>query len=282
MEGKICLVTGATSGIGRETARALAAMGARVIVAGRNEAKVRDTAAAIARENGCSVEEAVADLSLMAEVRRLAGDLKERLSRLDVLVNNAGNVFTARRQSIEGLEQTWALNHLSPMLLTLELLPLLEEGAPSRVVNVASDAHRFGKLDFGDLQMEEHFGGLKAYANAKLANVMFTFALARLLEGRGVTVNCLHPGFVATGIGAEMSGAMRFLQNVILQPFRISTAKGAATPVHLASSKHVEGISGRYFEKCRGARPSKASRDVTAQEKLWAASMVMLDEAGSF
>lgn len=276
MEGKVCLVTGATSGIGRETARALAMKGASVIVAGRDARRTHETAEAIARESGREVGTMTADLSLMPEVKRLAREVVARHSRLDVLVNNAGNLFTAQAKTPEGFERTWALNHLSPMLLTLELLPLLKSSAPARIVNVASDTYRFGKLDFADLQGEGRFRGLKAYANAKLANVMFTFALALRLEGTGVTANCLHPGFVSTGIGNEMNATMRFIQNVLLQPFRISPEKGARTSIHLAASKDVEGVSGRYFEKCREARVAAVAGDIALKERLWKESVAQL------
>jgi retinol dehydrogenase 12 len=277
MKGKVCLVTGATSGIGRVTARVLAERGAEVIVVGRSATKTRETAEEIRQLTGRPVSTMLADLSSLEETRRLAAEVRAGFPKLDVLINNAGNLFTSRAITAEGHERTWALNHLSPLLLSLELLPLLKAAAPSRIINVNSDAHAFGTIDLTEKKENARFRGLKAYANAKLANMMATFALARRLEGSGVTVNCLHPGFVSTGIGQEMHGALRFLQNVVLEPFRLSAQKGALTTLHLACADELAGVSGGYFVKCKIARPaSRAAREVEAQERLWRASMEVL------
>jgi len=272
MKGKVCLVTGGTSGIGRVTARVLAERGAEVIVVGRSAARLRETAEEIQTITGRPVSTMLADLSSLEETRRLAEQVRAGFPKLDVLINNAGNLFTSRVVTPEGHERTWALNHLSPLLLTLELLPLLKAAAPSRIINVNSDAHAFGSIDLTEQRDTTRFRGLKAYANAKLANMMATFALARRLEGTGVTVNCLHPGFVSTGIGKEMHWALRFLQNVVLEPFRLSAEKGALTTLHLACAAELAEVTGGYFVKCRQRRPGCAiARDVAAQERAWEA-----------
>ena len=272
MQGKICLVTGATLGIGKDTALGLARKGAHVVIVGRDEAKSRDTAAWIARETGNrQVDYLVADLSSQAEVRRLAAAFDEIYPRLDVLVNNAGAIFTTRELTREGFERTWALNHLAPFLLTRLLLPKLERSAPARIVTVASDAHRPGAIAFDNLQGEKSFSGMRAYAQSKLANILFTFALARRLAGTGVTANCLHPGVVATGFGHNTNGLVKTLVS-LARPFLISPAKGAATSIYLASSPEVAGVSGKYFAKCRAAAPANQANDVAVQEKLWTLS----------
>ena len=277
MNGKICLVTGGSSGIGRVTARVLAERGAEVILVGRDAAKARGAAEEIHSLTGRPVSVMLADLSSLEETRRLAAEVRAGFPKLDVLINNAGNLFTSRAITPEGHERTWVLNHLSPLLLTLELLPLLKAAAPSRIVNVNSDSHAWGSIDLTEMRDVPRFRGLKAYANAKLASMMATFAMARRLDGTGVTVNCLHPGFVSTGIGQEMHGALRFLQNVLLEPLRISPEKGALTTLHLACAKEVAGVSGGYFVKCRQRRPGCGiASDVAAQEQVWEASLGML------
>lgn len=272
MTGKVCLVTGGTSGIGRVTARVLAERGAEVIVVGRDAARARATAEEIFSITGRRVSTMLADLSSLEETRRLAEQVRVGFPKVDVLINNAGNLFTTREVTPEGHERTWVLNHLSPLLLALELLPALKAAAPSRIINVNSDAHAWGSVDLTEMRDAPRFRGLKAYANAKLASMMATFALARRLEGTGVTVNCLHPGFVSTGIGKEMSGAMRFLQNVLLEPLRISPEKGALTTLHLACAPELAGVTGGYFVKCQQRRPGCAiASEVAAQERVWEA-----------
>lgn len=277
LQGKICLLTGATLGIGRATALGLARQGATLVIVGRDATRTRDTADWLRRETGnASIDSLVADLSSQAEVRRLAAAAKERYSRLDVLLNNAGAIFTERRLSVDGFEYTWALNHLAYFTLTLELLDLLKASAPARIVNVASDAHRGGHLDFDDLQAEKGFRSMQVYCQSKLANVAFTYALARRLEGTKVTVNALHPGVVASGFGKN-DGALLKWGFTLLRPFLISPEKGAKTSIYLASSPEVEGISGRYFAKCRERRASAESYDEAVQERLW---QVSLKQAG--
>ena len=269
MLGKTCLVTGATLGIGRETALGLARIGARVVIVGRDYTRTREAAAQIAREAGAGdVDYLVADLSSQSEVRRLAEAFGGKYPKLDVLVNNAGAVFTRRETTADGIERTWALNHLAEFLLTWLLLERLRAGAPARVVNVASAAHTSGRINFDDLQGDKKYSGIGAYAQAKLANIMFTYALARRLEGSGVTANCLHPGVVATGFGHNTPGLMSTLLK-LARPLLITPQKGAATSIYLASSPDVANVSGKYFAKCKPLAASKLSRDTAAQERLW-------------
>ncbi len=281
MQGKICLITGATSGIGKETAFGLARLGARVVIVGRDPDRTRAAADWIRRETGSEhVSFLLADLSSQAEVRRLAREFRDRHSRLDVLVNNAGGIFARRETTVDGFERTWALNHLAYFLLIQELLDLLKASAPARIVNVASTMHRGGVIDFGDLQGDKSYGGIRAYSQSKLANVLFTYALARRLKGTGVTANCLHPGGVATGFGQNTLGALKLLMR-LARPFLISAEEGAATSIYLASSPDVEGASGRYFAKCKPARSSAASHDEALQERLWALSLRQIGQGGA-
>jgi NAD(P)-dependent dehydrogenase (short-subunit alcohol dehydrogenase family) len=269
MQGKICLVTGATLGIGKETALGLARKGAHVVIVGRDEARTRETAAWVAKESGnAQVDFLVADLSSQAEVRRLAAAFDSRYPRLDVLVNNAGAIFMKRELTVDGFERTWALNHLAEFLLTRLLLDKLAASAPARIVNVSSDAHTAGAITFDNLQGERKYGGMRAYAQSKLANILFTFALARRLTGKGVTANCLHPGVVATGFGHNTPGLVNTVLN-LARPFLLTAEKGAATSIYLASSPEVADVSGKYFVKCKPAAPSKQSADVALQERLW-------------
>jgi NAD(P)-dependent dehydrogenase (short-subunit alcohol dehydrogenase family) len=269
---KICLVTGATLGIGKETAVGLARQGWRVVIVGRDEARTRETARLIASESGNSkVDFLVADLSSQAQVRRLAEQFKSKYSRLDVLINNAGAIFTRREASVDGIEKTWALNHLAEFLLTQLLLDRLEASAPARIVNVASSAHTSGKIDFADLQGEKKYSGLKAYSQSKLANIMFTYALARRLNGKGVTANCLHPGVVATGFGHNTPGLVKTLVS-LARPFLTTPQQGAATSIYLATSPDVAGVSGKYFAKSKPTASTPLSADVAAQERLWTIS----------
>ncbi|MGA2793513.1 MAG: SDR family oxidoreductase [Roseiarcus sp.] len=269
MQGKICLVTGATLGIGKETALGLARKGAHVVIVGRDESRTRQTAAWIAKESGnAQVDFLVADLSSQAEVRRLAAAFASIYPRLDVLINNAGAIFTKRELTVDGVERTWALNHLAEFLLTKLLLDKLAASAPARIVNVSSDAHTGGAIAFDNLQGEKKYGGMRAYAQSKLANILFTFALARRLAGKGVTANCLHPGVVATGFGHNTPGLVNTLLS-LARPFLLTPEKGAATSIYLASSPEVANVSGKYFVKCKPAASSKLSTDVALQEKLW-------------
>ncbi len=273
MGGKTVLITGATSGIGEVAARELAAKGAKVVLVGRSAAKCEATAAMIRRATGNpGVEYLVADLSSQAEVRRLAAEIKTRHPRIDVLINNAGAMIAPRRESAEGVEMTWALNHLGYFLLTDLLLDTLKASAPSRVVSVASDAHRMASgIDWDDVEGKKSYSAWHAYSQSKLANVLFTRELARRLEGSGVTANCLHPGLVATNFTAGRGLAFRLLQ-VVSKLFAITPEEGAKTTVYLASSPEVEGASGGYYAKCKPATPTAAARDDEAARRLWALS----------
>lgn len=272
LRGKVCVVTGATSGIGRETALGLARLGATVAIVARDEAR---GAEAIERLRGVATDGGallfLADLASLAQVRRVAGEIATRLARVDVLVHDAGAVNMTRKRTVDGLETTFAVNHLAPFLLTALLRDRLRASAPSRIVTVASDAHRMARLDFDDLMNAREYSGMRVYAQSKLANVMFTYALARRLEGTGVTANALHPGVVATGFGRNDPGWLR-LGVRIAAPFFRSPERGARTPIWLAASPEVAGVSGRYFADEREVASSAASRDVAAQERLWAES----------
>ena len=294
MSGKTCLVTGATAGIGEVTARALARRGACVVIVGRSQERCAVTAEAIRRETGNpSVEFLVADLSAQGEIRRLARQFLECHRRLDVLVNNAGALFAQRQESVDGIEMTMALNHLAYFLLTSLLLDTLKASAPARIVNVASRAHEDVQgLDFYDLQAqarshsfwgygESKFASLLftlfapmrhpaflQYARSKLANLLFTYELARRLEGTGVTVNALHPGFVASRFMAG-NGALGWFMRRWAGLFAVSAEEGAMTSVYLASSPEVEGVTSKYFAKEKAVASSPASLDETAARRLW-------------
>ena len=269
MAGKVCLVTGATSGIGEETALGLARLGATVVVAGRSAARCAATVDRIGRQTGnSSVEFLLADLSSQKEVHNLAAEFKSRHDRLDVLVNNAGAIVLSRRKSVDGLELTFALNHLSYFVLTDLLLDVLVSSAPARIVNVSSSSHRRTQINFDDLQKQRRYTGFRAYAQSKLANVLFTYELARRLEGTGVTANALHPGLVATNFLTNNGRLGHFLA-FFMRIRGISSAKGARTSIYLASSAEVEGVSGLYFEKEKAVQSAAASYDQAAAARLW-------------
>jgi len=269
MSGKVCLVTGATSGIGRVTARELARMDATVVAVGRNRQKGEETVAEIKRRSANDkVEFLQADLSSQESIRDLARTFTDKYDQLQVLVSNAGGVFSKRETTVDGLEMTFALDHLAYFLLATLLLPVLERSAPARIINVSSGAQGTGKIDFDDLQGAKRYSGWRAYSQAKLANVLFTYELARRLQGTGVTANCLHPGFVATGFAQNNSGALQALIKAG-QVFAISPEKGAETSVFLASSPLVEGVSGKYFANKKDKKSAKQSYDESAARRLW-------------
>ncbi|HJM76453.1 MAG TPA: SDR family oxidoreductase [Dehalococcoidia bacterium] len=275
MEGRVCLVTGASSGIGRETALALARMGATVVMHGRDPGRSAAAADAVreASPRG-DVDLVVADLSSQAGVRHLAAEVLARHDSLHVLVNNAGVIRTRREITVDGLEQTFALNHLAYFLLTELLLDRLRASAPARIVNVSSAAHARARLDFNDLQNERRYG-MGVYGQSKLANVLFTYELARRLEGSEVTANCLHPGVVGTRFGLANTGPMGralWLANRLTRLLALSSAKGARTSIHLATSPEVDGVSGRYFAKSKAIASSEASYDEESARRLWEAS----------
>ncbi|MDG6900934.1 MAG: SDR family oxidoreductase [Nitrososphaerota archaeon] len=270
MSGKVVIVTGANSGIGKAASLELARKGARVVMVCRDRDAGKKAMDEIAAETGnTGVELAVCDLSLMSEVRRLASESAAAHPRLDVLVNNAGSVFQGYRETPDSFERTMALNYFSPFLLTNLLLPLLKAGAPSRVVNVTSVSHFGAKLDLADINGRDHGGrfGLEAYGRSKLALVLFTYELSRKLAGTGVTVNCLHPGAVRTGIWAHSGFFSPLVRFVSL--FMRSPAKGAETVVYLASSPEAEGASGKYYFDMKPRRSSRESYDESLSRGLW-------------
>ena len=277
MDGKVVLITGGTSGIGKAAATALAGMGAEVIVTGRNRQKGEDAVEEIRRESGNDkVSLLLADLAVQAEIRRLAREFEASHDRLDVLVNNAGAFKTHRTETSDGIEMTLAVNHLAPFLLTNLLLDLLKESAPSRIINVSSDAQRLGKIDLDDLQSKRRYRAFPVYGKSKLANIMFTYELAERLHDTGVTANCMHPGSVNTDFGKGERGVSMLLFRAF-KPFMRSPEKGADTLVYLAVSPDVEGITGRYFIDREVTNSSEESYDETLRKKLWEASEELTD-----
>ncbi len=271
--GPIALITGATSGIGFETTLGLARAGGRIVMHGRDAQRLARAAETVRTATGNkAVETLAADFLSQAEIRRAALEFAGAHERLDVLVNNAGAIFPDRRLTVDGFERTWALNHLGYVLLALSLLGPLRAAGEARIVNVASGAHRRATLAFDNLQGERHFAPMDAYSRSKLGNVLFTYALAPRLAGSGITVNCLHPGVVATGFGRGMPGLFG-LGIKLARPFFISAEKGAKTSVFLASSPEVAGVSGAYFSACRAVPSSPLSHDEAARERLWSLSL---------
>jgi NAD(P)-dependent dehydrogenase (short-subunit alcohol dehydrogenase family) len=269
LKGRIVLITGASSGIGEATARRLAGMGARVVMVSRTAHRGEKARERILHAHpGASLDLLVADLSTTTAIRALAGQFKSKYPRLDVLVNNAALVTSRRRTTPEGMEMQFFVNHLAYFLLTGLLLDVLRASAPARIVNVASSAQSSGMIDFGDLQMERHYRGWQAYANTKLMNVAFTYALAKRLEGTGVTANCLHPGVIHTGLMRNFSSVIHLLWMALGRWFK-QPEDGAETPVYLASSPEVENVSGRYFRYCRPMDTVMVSRDPDVQRRLW-------------
>ena len=266
------LVTGATQGIGLETAVELARRGATVVMHGRDKAR-SEAALADARErSGGQLELLLADLGSLADVRRLASDFKARHDRLDVLLNNAGAMHTHRKTTADGFEATFAVNHLAPFLLTNLLLDVLRKSAPSRVVTVASEAHRRGgQLDFSDLMSERDYSIIGAYGRSKLANIHFARELARRLAGTRVTSNCLHPGVIASGFAKNDRGVVAFFAK-LAAPFLLTPEQGARTSVYCASAKELEAVTGKYFNNCKEHRTAREGDDAAVAKKLWEVS----------
>jgi NAD(P)-dependent dehydrogenase (short-subunit alcohol dehydrogenase family) len=266
---RVAIVTGATGGIGKVTARELARQGFRVVLVARSADKAARTASEIAAAApGAKVETVLCDMSSQKQIRAAAEELRRHRDRVQVLVNNAGGIWTQRQVTEDGLERTFAVDHLGYFLLTNLLLPELRRGAPSRVVNVASEASKLGRIDFDDLQGEKRYNGGLAYAQAKLANILFSSELSRRLAGSGVASNSLHPGVVASGFGLNNTGLLRFGMK-IARPFLIDEEKGARTSIYLASSPEVEGVTGQYFVKNRPKTPPRNGRDPEVARRLW-------------
>ncbi len=278
LEGKTVLITGGTSGIGKVAALELAKKGAAIAIVGRNPDKTTQVVQFIKdQSNNPTVDGLIADLSSISEVRNLANAFHHKYHHLHVLINNAGGIFATRQVSIDGYEYTFALNHLAYFTLTNLLLDMLIADAPSRIINVSSNAHLGASLDFNDLQTEHHYGygGYRAYSKSKLANLLFTYELAKRLSANGVTVNAVHPGAVATGFGHNNGGTMKLGMRLFDQ-FALTPEQGADTIIYLASSPDVEGISGKYWNNRKAIASSRQSYDEEAQKYLWVASAQMV------
>jgi NAD(P)-dependent dehydrogenase (short-subunit alcohol dehydrogenase family) len=272
MKGKTIVATGVTSGIGEAAILNLAGLGARIVLIARDKARAEATMRKLgAKTPGLGHRVHLADLSSMAETRKIGATIAASEPRIDVLINNAGALFSDRRVTPEGLELTFALNHMAYFVLTEALRDRLVASAPARIVSTSSDAHKGARLDFDDLQSARGYGGLRVYGRSKLANILFTRELARRLEGTGVTANCFHPGVVATRFGSS-SGGFASLVIPILRPFFLSPEQGADTLVYLASAPEVANTTGEYFVKRRIVKASLAARDDSAARKLWEAS----------
>jgi len=269
MNEKICLVTGANSGIGKVTAKDLAAGGATVIMACRNRDKGEAARGEIVRETrNENVDLMIADFSDLSQIRRLAAEVKAKYPRLHVLVNNAGSHYSKRTVTVDGYEATFAVNHLGYFLLTVELLDLLKSTAFARVVNVSSEAHRSARINLDNLNLENGYSGWKAYGKSKLANVLFTYELARRLKGTGVTANCMHPGVVGTNLFNHVGGLAGKIVR-LFTPFMRTPEKGADTVIWLASSPEVEGITGKYFVDRKEQTTNPQSYDTAVAARLW-------------
>jgi NAD(P)-dependent dehydrogenase (short-subunit alcohol dehydrogenase family) len=271
MHGKVVVISGGTSGIGEVAAERLAGLGARLVLVARDRARGEATLARLrARGPGVGHVAHYADLSLIADTKRVAAEIAAAEPRIDVLINNAGAMFGPRRVTADGLELTFATNHMSYFLLTHGLRERLLASAPARVVNTSSAAHRRAALDFDDLQSARDYRGFMAYSRSKLCNILYTRELARRSAGTGVTANCLHPGFVATRFGDASGGFFSYVVRASKQVFAISSEKGAETLVYLASSPEVATISGGYFYQCQLTTPTRAAQDDAAARRLWA------------
>lgn len=269
MNGKVCLVTGATDGIGKVSARVLAELGAKVIIVGRNPEKSAIVLAELRSISGNeNIDLLMADLAVMQEVRDLAEQVISRYDRIDVLLNNAGGYFTKQEKTSDGLEMTFALNHMSYFLLTNKLMELLKYSAPARIVNVSSDAHYGVDIEFENLNGEKEYKAWKAYQKSKLANVLFTYELLKKVPGN-ITVNCLHPGFVATNFGHNNGGFFGPVLKIAQRISAIDPEEGAKTSIFLCSAPEIKGFSGKYFYKCQPKTSSQESRNMDTGKRLW-------------
>jgi NAD(P)-dependent dehydrogenase (short-subunit alcohol dehydrogenase family) len=274
IRGKTCMITGATSGIGRASAIELGRMGARLVLVCRNRERGDELVREIARAGNPDVELMVADLQSQAQIRKLAADFLATRKPLHVLLNNAGLFNLKRALTSDGLEEVFAVNHLAYFMLTILLLDRIKESAPARIINIASDLHQRATLKFDDLGGERSYGGMSSYGQSKLANVVFTYELARRLAGTGVTANCVHPGGVATNL-AKNNGMLATVAWKVIGAFMKSPENGARTQIYLASSPEVEGVTGKYFIDSKEARSSAESHDATVARRLWEVSAQM-------
>ena len=277
MKEKVCIVTGSNSGIGKETVLALARMSALVVMVARNPERGEKARAEIINQTGSnSVDLMTCDMSSMGSIRHFAESFKQKYGRLDVLVNNAGALFGKREITPEGFERTLAVDYLGPFFLIHQLLDLLKSSAPSRVINVTSGLHRSGKIDMDDLQSEKAFKGMRVYSNAKLMLLMFTYELARRLEGTGVTVNAVEPGFVATNLGRSSGSLRSAIMFKMVRPMQISAKRGAETSVYLASSEELGNVTGKCFTKKHETTTATISYDQQLQKQLWTKTVDLL------
>jgi NAD(P)-dependent dehydrogenase (short-subunit alcohol dehydrogenase family) len=279
MQGKVCIVTGANSGIGKATSLGLAQMGATVVMVCRDRTKGEEAQNEIKTKSGNdAIDLLLAELSSQDSIRQLVENFQQHYKQLDVLINNAGGVNLSRRETLDGLEMTFALNYLAPFLLTNLLLDKLKASAPARIVNVSSDSHESGYIKMDDLQLEKKYRLMRAYGQSKLALVLFTYELARRLQGTGVTANCLHPGFVATNIGQSGVGRVgRSIVKLIFSSLGIRPEEGAKTSIYLASSPDIEGVTGKYFVKSIPVRSAPISYDESLQRQLWEESAKLVN-----
>jgi retinol dehydrogenase-12 len=279
LSGKVCIVTGASSGIGEVSARELARANASLAIVCRNRSRGEAVLERIAEETGNrDLELFVADLESQAQIRRVSAELLTRYSRIDVLLNNAGVTNLRRSTTVDGIETVFAVNHLASFLLTGLLLDRILATPHSRIVNVASDAYKFGRIDFDDLGHEQSYRWMRVYGQSKLANILFTQELARRIEGSGTTVNALHPGGVSTGLGSNNGGLLHKLVMGLLKPFMKTPEQGAQTSLFLATSPDVAASSGQYYNNCRVAQLPQEARDAETARRLWQVSETMTQE----
>lgn len=278
MQGKVCMVTGATSGIGKATALGLAQMGATVVMVSRDRARGEAAQSEIKTKSGNNaVDLLIADLSSQQSIRQLAENFKRNYTQLHVLINNAGVFMLTRRETVDGLEMTFAVDYLAPFLLTNLLLDVLKASAPARIVNVSSESHEAGYIKMDDLQAKKGYRPMRVYGQSKLALVLFTYELARRLQGTGVTANCLHPGLVATNIAQRNLWPIARTAAKLVLFFGISPEEGAKTSIYLASSPDVEGVTGKYFVKSIPKRSTPISYDESLQQQLWEKSAKLVN-----
>jgi len=277
MEGKVIIVTGSNSGIGKETTKALAGMGATVVMAVRNMERgemARDEI--VAKTGNKSVSVMVCDMASRDSIKRFSDEFRSRHDRLDVLINNAGAVFAKRRLSVDGIESSMAVNYIGPFLLTRELLPLLEASAPSRIVNVSSGLSGNAEFDFDDLQRETGYKGMQAYAGSKLMLTTYTLEQARRLEGTGVTANVVEPGFVATNLGRNSGSLLNSVMFTLVRPMQVTPEKAAENTVYAATSPDLEGVTGKVFSKKQEKETPPITHDGEARRRLWVEALRLL------